>query len=316
MFMIVICHMFSYYRSELALWFNVGVQVFFVISGFLYGAKDIISPIDYLKRNFRKVLIPYWLFLIIAVICYFFVSPNALNLSSIVRAFTCSGLIDGLGHLWFVGYILFCYLLTPYLYWFRLYLQNKSFYKSIAYYAILFVLIQICGFLFDSFFEPDKISCYVLGFFLADLFSRFNKVYIVSVKCILFISALVLNCGEICVKYFSNISFAGWEDLVFRALCRYAHMFLGVAIFLLLYGKFHGCRYSCLLRLSDRYSYSVYLVHQLFILSPLSLMSFTNLKLVNWGLVIVCILFSSFLLYQLSKFLERTVSSVKLIPIV
>ena len=44
MLMIIACHICQHYEIELAFWFNVGVQVFFMISGFLYGQKDINNP--------------------------------------------------------------------------------------------------------------------------------------------------------------------------------------------------------------------------------------------------------------------------------
>lgn len=51
MILIVVCHMFQYYDHELCHWFNVGVQVFFVISGFLYGTKEIDNPITFTCRK-------------------------------------------------------------------------------------------------------------------------------------------------------------------------------------------------------------------------------------------------------------------------
>ena len=41
MLSIVSCHIFQYYGNFLAWWFNVGVQIFLCISGYLYGQKDI-----------------------------------------------------------------------------------------------------------------------------------------------------------------------------------------------------------------------------------------------------------------------------------
>ena len=37
--MIVSCHFLQYFNLELAWWLNVGVQIFFIMSGFLYGNK-------------------------------------------------------------------------------------------------------------------------------------------------------------------------------------------------------------------------------------------------------------------------------------
>ena len=308
MVMIISCHMFSYYKSELALWLNVGVQVFFVISGFLYGNKvDIGSPIEFITRNFKKILLPYWVFLVLAVLAYYCLCRETLSLSTTIRAFTCSGTIDGLGHLWFVGYILFCYFLTPYLFWLKKYTEERTVRNTIVIYIILFISIQLIGFLFDSYFAPDKISCYVAGFFLADLFHRLTTRQASYLKWMIFIIALMMNASEIYIKYFTDISFIGWQNTMFRALCRYSHMFLGIAIFLSFYGKFKKCKYSTLIKYSDRYSYPVYLVHQLFILSPLTLMAISDIKFMNWILVIVAICISGVFLYHLSGFIENRI---------
>lgn len=307
MCMIVACHMLSYYKSELALWLNVGVQIFFIISGFLYGSKDILSPIDFIKRSFLKILIPYWLFLAIAVVLYAFLCPDHLTPISIVKALTCSGTIDGLGHLWFVGYILFCYFLTPYLYSLKQYIKGFSNIKTIFIYCGVLLAIQVIGYMFHSYFAPDRVSCYVLGYFVADLFERFSAKQSSILKTLLILIAVLMNGAEVFVKYYSDISFAGWQDTVFRALCHYSHMFLGIAIFLLFYGRFRGYKYCGLLRFSDQYSYPIYIVHQLFILSPLNMMSITDVNVINCLIIVILIILSGILLFYISKWLNDTI---------
>lgn len=39
---IVICHMMKFYNCELAWWFNVGVQIFLCMSGWLYAQNNLI----------------------------------------------------------------------------------------------------------------------------------------------------------------------------------------------------------------------------------------------------------------------------------
>ena len=56
MLLIVACHYLQYYNNGLAWWLNVGVQVFFVISGYLYGIRDIDNPLAFLKEFSLK----YW----------------------------------------------------------------------------------------------------------------------------------------------------------------------------------------------------------------------------------------------------------------
>lgn len=309
MTLIIVCHMFSYYGSELALWFNVGVQIFFIISGFLYGAKEIDSPISFIKKNYVKILVPYWLFLFLAILLYALFCRDQLGAVDIVKAFLCSGTINGLGHLWFVGYILFCYFLTPYLYWLRKYLENGK--TSVTIYVDIFVLviIQLVGFFFDSYFEPDKVTCYVLGFFLADIFHKCSNKERRTITTFFIVLALMVNGMELYFKYFSNWSFVGWQDTVFRAACRYSHLLLGLMLFLTLYGHFTRVQYGKLLSFTDKYSYPVYLVHQLFILSPLNLMAVSGSVVLNWLIVITVILLSGILLYKLAQAIEKPLQS-------
>lgn len=39
---IIVCHVFQFYNNDLCAWFNVGVPLFFIISGYLYGSKSIV----------------------------------------------------------------------------------------------------------------------------------------------------------------------------------------------------------------------------------------------------------------------------------
>lgn len=97
-------------------WANIGVQVFFFMSGYLYGGRIIHDRKAWLIKQTKKIVKPYYLYLllIIPVIC--FIDINSLNILNISSAFLCiQGFslyqIDGLGQHWFVSYILFCYLL-------------------------------------------------------------------------------------------------------------------------------------------------------------------------------------------------------------
>ena len=115
MLFIVLCHFFQYYGVEWAWWFNVGVQMFFCISGFLYANKRIESTIDFFSKNLLKILIPYFCFLLPIIVVYFFFARDSITIASVASALLTNGVIEGIGHLWFIPYILFCYLITPYL---------------------------------------------------------------------------------------------------------------------------------------------------------------------------------------------------------
>ena len=82
---------------------------------------------------------------------------------------------------------------------------------------------------------------------------------------------------------------------------------MGYSILLGMLLLFKGVRMNGLLSFSDRYSYPIYVVHQLFILSPLTLMAVTGCAVVNIGLALVVILVSGFALGQVDQKLAGVV---------
>ena len=62
MLSIVVCHLFQSYNLGLAGLFNIGVQVFFVLSGYLYGTKMILDWKNWAKKRIHKIYLPYFVF--------------------------------------------------------------------------------------------------------------------------------------------------------------------------------------------------------------------------------------------------------------
>lgn len=69
--MIIVCHITQYYDLEICNWFNVGVQIFLCISGFLFSNKEIDNIPKFLNKRFLKVLIPYYIVFILYGILYY-----------------------------------------------------------------------------------------------------------------------------------------------------------------------------------------------------------------------------------------------------
>lgn len=169
MMMIISCHFCQYYGDGWSQWLNVGVQIFFILSGFLYGHKHIDEPVSWILKQFTKILIPYYALLFIVVILYGLFCPSDLNLMSTIRAIFCVGTIKGTGHLWFVGNILFCYLITPYLSSLFTYYSSRGWIFHIGLLATLMGLFTTIGVLTGSYFRPGNILCYVLGYFFCNI---------------------------------------------------------------------------------------------------------------------------------------------------
>lgn len=296
MLSIIACHFCQYYDNEWAWWLNIGVQVFLILSGYLYGNKDIPDAIGWLKRQFTKILVPYYLFLIPTIIAYFFVAPESLGVSSIIGSLFTVNTIKGIGHLWFISAILFCYIVTPYLLAYRNYILQTTLTKQICLIFALFLVVTVVGVWTNSFF-PGNICCYMLGFFISVLVKKYGS-KVISFSFLLFIlPCIASNAIYIYLKYFKGMEMQG----VFSHITSYSHMFLALTIVTLLMILFKNIKYYKVFEWSDSYSYEVYIVHQLFILSPFTLLDLTSNNAINIFITLFVILLGGYLLGAVNK---------------
>lgn len=303
MVMIIACHICQYYNNEWAWWLNVGVQMFLIISGFLYGSKSIKEPISWLKRNFSKILLPYYVFLFTTIFLYTFFCPESNSIKSVVESIFCVGTILGIENIWFVGYILFCYLLTPYLVMLTEKWSDKKESTVLMRIALFFGVFYIVSDLIDFYFQPDKILCYFIGYFFAFLIRNYGDKYY---KRIFYISLPMAIISKI---FFVHLRGNGFPLVGYIGL--YSHILLGVSLVFGLMLFFKGLdvvlnKIKCLLDFSDKYSYCIYLAHQLFILSPLTFMQLTNNKFMNICIALVTAVVAGVCLqYTSSKITSR-----------
>ena len=302
MTMIIVCHILQTYGNELCYWFNSGVQIFLIISGFLYGGKVYDKPLAILKKQFKKILTPYYLFLIIIIPIYLIWAPQEISITSILTSLLCCGTISGQGHFWFIPYILFCYLITPYLYYIKESLKEKSLKHTLLIYALILILIPVIGQAFDSYFGAANISCYVIGYFLYDLTTRFKDenvwTWVIVLAAILTIGA---NAVQIYIDYISGIALEGTLLTIYGIFKGYAHLLLGLLIFVTVYRLCKGIRYSKLLRFSDTYSYEIFIVHATFIRSVFHLLNLTSINVINIILAVALTILTGVLLKRLSE---------------
>ena len=287
---IIICHIFQTYGNELAWWFNVGVQIFLIISGYLYCSKDYSaeSPLKILKKQFKKILIPYYFWLPIVIILYSFLCPQYLSITSIIKYILCCGVIEGQGQFWFIPYILFCYLLTPYLYWIKQFVKDYNIIKTLLIYFAVIALFIVLSIVFHSYFGGGYIVCYFIGYFIADIFSRFKEKRTFNLLFAVIFGITVLAVGiKIYLLYINPIQFSGILESIFNMFKAYSHLLLGLTIFLGLL-KLPNIKYNKLFSFSDKYSYEIFIVHALFTRGTFHLLYLTDYTTLNVFIAILC----------------------------
>ena len=306
---IVLCHFMQYYDNKLAWWFNVGTQIFICISGYLYGMKDISDVTCFYRKRLEKILLPYYITLICAGIAIFILARNQFSIASFVKAIFLQATIAGGGHLWFVKLILVCYLITP--------LLNAYKHKYVKNRRTLLLFVVIGCFVIMSVFVPYSSSdslnpawivCYVIGYALGinkrERYISF-KIISITICCV----ALISNFLQIYLTYITPIQLEGVMGVIFRRYKDYSHVVLGVSIFLLIKAIYPIIsripRINRLLDCSDKYSYEIYLVHQFFILGPLSILAIFNEWFIGWPLVVILIMLSAFSLKFIANVLRE-----------
>lgn len=304
--MIISCHIMQYYDLELAWWFNVGVQIFLCISGFLYGQKNIDNATDFYNKRLRKILIPYYLVFITFGIIEFIFARDAFVAKDFAKGLFLCSTIKGAGHLWFIPTILMCYLMTPLLQGYRNKCVEDK--RTIVFFSVMGVIITsvlIQGF---TTFNPAWICCYLIGYALGIN----EKHKYISEKVLMTITGVIAIAGnaiQIYCDYIANIDFTG-----FGIIKNYNHVMLGAFIFMLLKVVFERIDLTGigkLLNISDEYSFEMYLVHQLLILGPFSLLALTGNALLNLFIALLGICSLSFLLKIAEKISDIVISSIK-----
>ena len=132
----------------------------------------------------------------------------------------------------------------------------------------------------------------MLGFFIS-VFAKKYGLKVISISLALSIlPCIVSNTIYIYLKYYEMIEMQG----MFAHITSYSHMFLALSIVTLLMILFKNMKKCQILEWSDNYSYEVYIVHQLFILSPFTLLTLTSNLSINIVLTLLVILFSGYIL--------------------
>lgn len=96
--------------------YYLGVPMFLLISGFLFGLTDVTDVKDWYIRRFKRIQIPYWLLLCLNVVVGFFLGKTLSLTEGIQGIFALPSFPQnkfGMVHTWYITYILLCYLVVP-----------------------------------------------------------------------------------------------------------------------------------------------------------------------------------------------------------
>lgn len=306
MIMIISCHIFQFFGNELAYWLNSGVQIFLFISGFLYGQRLEQCDFCFLKRSFKKILVDYYICIFWCLGLHAICVREFIPLKELFKLFLCYGFgnISSVSHLWFIPIILFCYLITPMVgtiikEQFTC-INFKNVLKALCGICVLYVLLK----LFFSYFIAEMVICYCFALLVGKLKTMYEDKWLGVMALLMGPIALLVNGVRIYLNYIERISLQGETmKTIYESFEQCTRVALGITLFLLFYAVYHYRlnkvkKFQRLLDLSDKYSYDVYLGHQIWILGSFSILQ-TNLPLlVRLILVILACVFQGVVIHK------------------
>jgi len=272
---ILLCHLFEAYDNSWSALFYVGVPVFFIISGFLYGRKNIRSWHSFISRRLLKVYLPYLLFVVPALLLFILFQPKILSpIDSLVYVFNVQGFTGctlGLNHLWFVTAIAVCYGSLPLLQYGRRCRQPFS---------LLCWLFFALDFLF---FEGRFywLPLFGISYYSASADSKEIRISLVAV--------LILCLSQVFTWNAPHLFNANAQCNLVRSL----GAFILVYATILWFSKKHICSIHPITTAISFCSYPLYLVHNVLFVGPFSWSHLTTFIPFNIFLMLfVSVLFS------------------------
>ena len=284
MVMIVLCHIIKFYTfipgSQIyGEFFNVGVEVFLLLSGFLYGKKNIRNFKSWICKRVKRIWVPVLVVVLIDTIVLAVVFNVHTNwITEISYIFNLQGIlfinwdffrnyvteITNLGPLWFMTIIMICYLMLPLIQNFKNRHTDKK-NKKFIYLAWIIALFLISLFLqLTTKTVTFYFIVFLVGYLLSDLkideseFSRIKTmIYILIVPIMVALRVVLRYFIDGTVVYTSLIN-------IFHSIMGISLMCLGLELYKCFTGIFDKVGHSKIFVFLDGASVYIYLVHGIF----------------------------------------------------
>lgn len=280
-----------------------GVQGLTALSGFLYSQKIMNDNKLFIKNNFKKILIPAFLCLLLMFVwnfVYMFISGNYDYISLFFdhRAYG-GGLLVQPGNYYYILYIMICYLITPLL-------INNKYNKIIIPLVILIELI--IGFIFG----PAIIaSSYVIGYLIGkrhyDTYTKKNR----KKSFLHFVTWIVIFLVSLIVYIYSNemvINNLYITNHIKSLILNITSCIIGISslfILLIVFKFTNNFQRLKFFKFTDNISIYVYLLNQAFMCGAMNVTNYTpnfNLKIL---LVYIFTITAAIILYYINKFIYK-----------
>lgn len=284
--------------------FNIGVQIFLMISAFCFGRQGAITDIKkwYFKR-IKRIAFPYETFFILLMLIYILRGAKLAWLNWLSCIFFVQGMhvgVVGADHTWFMTTLIICYTLTPFISTIWLRIQNKWIEKIIliGLFIVPFVMAYICP--KYIFIITYHVCFYAIAYYVGSKWGEF----IPSKKSL--ILYFIIMCMAFAMRFIGRAMFDRTK-LYELIIVNYTHYIAATCIFMLFAGIFSCVKTIKIVEFVDNMSFEIYLCHYMFIVGPVSAMNVTGSWIIN-SVIAVCIAFLfAVILNRIAKRIQKII---------
>lgn len=278
--LIILCHVVQEYNNSILAMtgqiFNVGVIIFFFMSGFLYGDKEITNVGKWISNRFVRLMLPIYIFLIYLLVIFLF-QKKAISIEVLlIHVLNLQGIINtyflGLGHLWFVSVIMICYLLTPIIYKINEKNNSLNLYKFL-FVSVVLIVLQIILSLILNYHLIGIYLVYIYVYFLGYYSKKIKWMNLVKYANIFLIIAVVSILARFGLRYVFDGSI-----LYDSVIVPYTQLVFGISIFYYMFFFFYKIKeknskniITILINKIDTLSYDIYISHYIYCVGPLAI---------------------------------------------
>lgn len=281
---ILLCHYCSRcdhpFVPMLTMVFNIGVQLFFIMSGFLVGYKGIRKPYTaWYKKRIRRIYIPLWLFLTVLACVHMANGRSLLSVHWLLLALGLQGTVVhiwGAEQTWFISVLLLCYLLSP---WILAGIRKVTSGSDIRVKRLSLAAVCAMPILWALFEEAwvytvfTPVSLYILACAYGACYDP-EKPFSLR-KNLMAVLVIALSFGlRLTAKVF-------FDDTIFydRIVVQYTQSVAAIAIVSLFEAFFSRHRAPKAIQFVSEVSFEIYLYHYMFVQGPIDVFG----SVPNWG---------------------------------
>lgn len=304
--LILLCHLASWSGTPLFLIasqiLNVGVPIFFMISGFLFGIKGGQNKylIRWYVKRIKRIYVPYELFLVILFVLHLITREKINAIQWLKTALGIHGFdgVEGAEQTWFISAILICYLVTPIIASFVEFIVKKS--KEIQIGLVIVILILPCVIPFIVKMDLVPFISPIIWYYFAYYCGwNWNKIEqnIDKTKCR---NAIMIIGVMFALRVIGRILLDDtiWYESV---VVTYEHNIVSFCIAIVFIYFFSNKTPISIVKTISDISFEIYLYHYIFGVGPVKLIGLTNWYILDCVLIIILSVGTAYVMNKVSK---------------